>query len=114
MRTVEYSNLFLDKLEVIQEYLLEEFGEKTAKKAIKKIFDTTDMFGINLQGEYLGKLFDIESDYYIFFVKPNYILYKIMDDKIIVADIYNEKEDFMLALFGISGITKESEDFWGE
>ena len=35
-------------------------------------------------------------------------------DKIVVVNMFHEKEDFMLKLFGISGRTQESIDYWGE
>ena len=35
-------------------------------------------------------------------------------DCIYVVNVYNEREDFMMDLFGISGRTQESIDYWGE
>ena len=31
-----------------------------------------------------------------------------------IAEMFGEKEDFMYKLFGISGRTQESIDYWGE
>ena len=38
----------------------------------------------------------------------------ICDGEVNDIDLYMEKEDFMLKLFGISGRTQESIDYWGE
>ena len=37
-----------------------------------------------------------------------------VNNSIYVVNIYNEREDFMMDLFGISGRTQESIDYWGE
>jgi hypothetical protein len=41
-------------------------------------------------------------------------IYRIEDDKVVIVQMFNEKEDFMMKLFGISGRTQESIDYWGE
>ena len=33
---------------------------------------------------------------------------------VFIADIYNEREDFMWKMFGIKLRTQESQDYWGE
>ena len=35
-------------------------------------------------------------------------------DIVFIADIYDEREDFMSKLFGIKLRTQESQDYWGE
>jgi hypothetical protein len=35
-------------------------------------------------------------------------------DIVFIADIYDEREDFMWKLFGIKLRTQESQDYWGE
>ena len=40
--------------------------------------------------------------------------YRIETDCIYVVNVYNEREDFMMDLFGISGRTQESIDYWGK
>ena len=37
-----------------------------------------------------------------------------MDDKIIILEIFNEKEDFMYQMFGIVTISQETIDYWNE
>ena len=59
-------------------------------------------------------MYDIDTDYYYVFVRHNYFIYQIEPQKIIVAQMFNEREDFMMKLFGMSGRTQESIDYWGE
>ena len=46
--------------------------------------------------------------------EQDHLFYYIDDDTIIIAEMFGEKEDFMYKLFGISGRTQESIDYWGE
>ena len=41
-------------------------------------------------------------------------IYRIEAKKVVVVQMFNEREDFMMKLFGISGRTQESIDYWGE
>ena len=59
-------------------------------------------------------MYDIVTDYLYIFVNHNYFVYRVEDEKVIVVQIFNEKEDFMQKLFGISGRTQESIEYWGE
>lgn len=34
--------------------------------------------------------------------------------KVVAVQMFHEREDFMKTLFGISGRTQESIDYWGE
>ena len=65
-------------------------------------------------GKALSELYDIDTDYYYFYTKPNYVFYYTENDRLIVAEMFNEREDFMLELFGMSGRTQESIVYWGE
>ena len=55
--------------------------------------------------------FDVH--WYIF-TNQNYFIYRIEAKKVVVVQMFNEREDFMMKLFGISGRTQESIDYWGE
>ena len=65
-------------------------------------------------GVQIAEMYDIDTDYWYIYVNHNYFVYRIEDDKVIVVQIFNEKEDFMQKLFGISGRTQESIEYWGE
>lgn len=47
-------------------------------------------------------------------IEYNYVFYRVDDDIIYVVAIYNEREDFMWKMFGITLRTQESIDYWGE
>lgn len=42
------------------------------------------------------------------------MFYRIEADKIIIAEMFDDREDFMYKLFGISIISQESIDYWDE
>lgn len=65
--------------------------------------------GVDLSAKY-----DINTDFRDLFVNHNHLFYYKDSDTIIIAEMFEEKEDFMCKLFGISGRTKESIDYWGE
>ena len=65
-------------------------------------------------GVQIAEMYDIDTDYWYVFVNHNYFVYRVEDDKVIVVQIFNEKEDFMQKLFGITGRTQESIEYWGE
>ena len=47
-------------------------------------------------------------------MEKNYVFYKVKPESIYVVNIYNEREDFMMDLFGIKTTTQETEDYWDE
>lgn len=47
-------------------------------------------------------------------LRKNYFFYYLDKDSVIVAEMFDEREDFMIKLFGISSTTEESLRFWGE
>jgi plasmid stabilization system protein ParE len=112
---LEYSQIVRRKLKVLKSYLSERYGEEFAKSVIKKITDRTRELQDNPEiGEDLSLKFEIETDFRVLFVKHNYLFYYKDGNTIIVAEMFGEKEDFMYKLFGISGRTQESIDYWGE
>lgn len=56
----------------------------------------------------------ITSPYRFLHIEHNYAFYRVNGDTLYVAEIYNEREDFMGKMFGISLRTQESIDYWGE
>lgn len=62
----------------------------------------------------IAEMYEIDTDYYYVFVNHNYFIYRIEPDRVIIANMFHEKEDFMMKMFGLSGRTQESIDYWGE
>ncbi len=112
---LEYSQIVRKKLKVLKLFLTEQFGEEVAVSSLKKITDKArnlqDNPGIGCD---LSEMLEIETDYYSVYVNHNHLFYYIEGDVIIIAEMFDEREDFMYKLFGISGRTQESIDYWGE
>ena len=81
---VEYSQIVRRKMKNLKKYLTDNFGEEKSKKGIKAI--TSSVKGL---GDF-------------------------PDKGISVAEMFDEREDFMYKLFGISSESEESIDYWGE
>ncbi|MBR4532824.1 hypothetical protein IKO70_10515 [bacterium] len=54
-----------------------------------------------LKGASLAALFDIDTDFRTLYVKHNYLFYYIEGERIIISEMFDEREDFMFRLFGI-------------
>ena len=115
MKKLEYSQIARQKLKKLKRDLSQKFGLSFAKKSIKRM--TTSVRRLEQfadSGVQIAEMYDIDTDYWYVFVNHNYFVYRVEDDKVIVVQIFNEKEDFMQKLFGITGRTQESIDYWGE
>lgn len=115
MKKLEYSKIASKKLKGLRGELTEKFGDafsadliRETLKSIRQLEQYPD------SGVQIAKLYDIDTDYWYLFVNHNYFIYRVEKDKVIVLQIFNEKEDFMQSLFGITGRTQESIDYWGE
>lgn len=59
-------------------------------------------------------MYDMECDYRYLYVGHNYLFYRIERDKIVIVEMFNDREDFMYKLFGVNTETQESTDYWEE
>ncbi len=115
MKKVEYSQIVRKKLKKLRENLTTEFNSEISKKAVKKITDVARGLGdFEEAGVLVSSIYDVESDYRYIYVGHNYLFYRIEIDKIIIVEMFDEREDFMYKLFGISTISQESIDYWDE
>ena len=111
---LEYSQIVRRKLKSLKLYLMEQYGEEVAKSVLKNITDGARNLQKNPDlGVDLSAKYDIDTSFRVLFVKHNHLFYYKDDDTIIIAEMFSEKEDFMYKLFGISGRTQESIDYWG-
>jgi plasmid stabilization system protein ParE len=115
MNKLEYSALVKKKMKALKEWLTEHFGEDTAKAVLSGITDDADIL-INFEksGTCIAEMYDIDTDYWYLFTHQHYLIYRKEKGKVTIVQIFNEREDFMMKLFGISGRTQESIDYWGE
>ena len=83
MPKVEYSPAALEDLQLIHEYILSNWGEDVAKRALKKI--TSDIRRLEqypVSGVDLGKSIDVPTDYRYIFSEKNYIFYRLELNKV--------------------------------
>ncbi|MBP5407318.1 type II toxin-antitoxin system RelE/ParE family toxin [bacterium] len=91
---VEFSQIVRRKMKDLKLYLTEQFGAATLEAA-KSLAD------FPLKGASLAALFDIDTDFRTLYVKHNYLFYYIEGERIIISEMFDEREDFMFRLFGI-------------
>lgn len=110
-----YAPKALDDLQGIKTYVSKQFGESRAKASVKEITLTAKQLeAFPGEGPRLEELIEYPTDYHYLVVKPNYVFYRVEDDTVRVIRILNEKQDFLQILFGISSISEEGEDYWGD
>ena len=115
MKKVEYSQAARRKLKALKLRLTVEIGPETAAKALKRITDSArGLADFEEKGVMLSSMFDIHCDYRYLYAGHNYLFYRIDKDRIIIVEIFDEREDFMYKLSGISSISQESIDYWDE
>lgn len=115
MKKVEYSQILRRKLKVLRGRLTSEFGSEVSRKALKTITDAArSLEKFEERGVSVSSMYDIECDYRYLYVGHNYLFYRIETDKIIIVEIFDDREDFMYKLFGISTTSQESIDYWDE
>ncbi len=115
MRTVEYSQIVRRKLKILKMRLSAEFGSEVARKAVKQITNAARGLGdFAEKGISVSSMYDIESNYRYLYVGHNYLFYWIEKDKIVIAEMFDDRENFMYKLFGISTTSQETLDYWDE
>ena len=112
---VEYSTIVRDKMKDLKQYLTESFGNKVAVNVLKKItFALRSLSDFPEKGVSVSELFGVDTDFRCLYVKQNQFFYYIDEKKIIVAEMFNEREDFMYKLFGVKSNTEDSDEYWDE
>lgn len=110
-----YAPKALDDLQGIKAYVAKQFGQDRAKACVKEITSTVKQLEpFPGEGPHLEKLIEYPTDYQYLVVKPNYVFYRVEGDAVRIIRILNEKQDFLQILFGISSISEEGEDYWGD
>lgn len=114
-KKVEFSQIVRRKMKNLKKSLTDRFDEDTAQKGLRSIVDSAkDLAAFPEKGEAVSELFDVDTDFRILYVNHNYLFYYFEDDRIIVAEMFDEREGFMYNLFGISSESQESLDYWDE
>ena len=115
MKKLKYSPDYTEKMRELKKYLDFQFGGDVRKRVIKEIGNRVRSLRKHEQiGISIRDMYGVDTDYLCVFVAKNYVFYRIETDCIYVVNIYNEREDFMMDLFGIKTTSQEREDYWGE
>ena len=115
MKTIEYSPIVTGKLKRLRKFITEEYNDSLSEKILKEMLDDVDNLALfEESGVNISKRYDLETDYWYLFTHQHYFIYRIETTNIIIVQLFHEKEDFMKQLFGISGRSQESIDYWGE
>lgn len=114
-KTLEFSPIVREKMLKLKKDITDIYGDKVANNIFTNIkkdlvrLQTFEKSGVNIADNY-----HIETPYWLLFSNHNYFIYRFDKTSVTVVQMFNEKEDFMKTLFGISGRIDESIDFWGE
>ena len=115
LKKLEYSHIAKRKLRELRIRLLNEYGSALSTKIIKQITTTARALETFEElGPSIYSMYGIECNYRYIYVAHNYLFYRIEFDKIIIVEIFDENEDFMYKLFGVSTTSQETLDYWGE
>ena len=107
--------MVIRKLKNLKSLLTDNYGKEHAHRIIKNITDDADRLAqFDSIGVNIADMYDIDTEYWYLFTNHQYLIYRITSDSIIVVQMFHEREDFMLQIFGVSGRTQESIDYWGE
>lgn len=112
---LKYSPDASEKLRDLKKQITGAYGNPTAVKVISKI--TSEIRSLQdtpCKGASVEALLGIPTPYRFLHVEQNYVFYRRENDTIFVVDVFNERENFLWKLFGISLRTQDSIDYWGE
>ena len=99
----------------LKKYLDFQFGGDVRKKVIEEIGNRVRSLREHEQiGISVRDMYGVDTDCLCIFVAKNYVFYRIEPDSIYVVNIYDEREDFMMDLFGIKTTSQDTLDYWGE
>ena len=115
MKKVEYSQIVKRKLKALRKRLMDEFGSEVSRKALKQITDAARGLGnFAEKGISVASMYDIDCDYRYLYTGHNYLFYRMEGNRILIVEMFDEREDFMYKLFGISTTSQESLEYWND
>lgn len=115
MNKLEYSALVKEKLINLKNWITDNYDSDTSNDIISgMIADADRLKEYEKSGISISEVYSVDTDYWYLFTHQHYFTYRFELGKVTIVQMFNEKEDFMMKLFGISGRTQESIDYWGE
>lgn len=114
-RKIVYSAIALSKRKAIKKEIKEKYGQERADRFSNHISRTiASLKKFPDMGVSMCEKYGLDCEYYMLFIEHNYFIYRIMDDMVLILEIFNEKEDFMYQMFGIVTTSQETLDYWDE
>ena len=82
-------------------YVSSEFGLQTAKDT-KRLFQKRikSLRSFPYQGESIRDIYGFDTNLRRLYIPPNNIIYEVDEEKIEINDIFHDREDFIMKLFG--------------
>ena len=115
MNKLVYSPIVRNKLNALKSWLTDHFDTETTASVLTGLTADADRLKeFEKSGTNIAEVYGIDTDYWYLFTHQHYLVYRIEPGKVTIVQMFHEREDFMMKLFGISGRTQESIDFWGE
>ena len=115
MSKLEFSPLVKTKMKMLKQWLTEHYGEEKARKVLTEmISDAEILIDHERSGTNIAATYNVDTNYWYMFTHQHYLVYRIALGKVTIVQMFHEREDFMMKLFGMSGRTQESIDYWGE
>lgn len=108
---LEYSQTVRRKLKLLKAYLTEQYDAEFAKESLKRVTDRVRRLRDNPElGVDLSAVSQGNTDLDALFENHDHLFYIKEGDKIIVAELFGDKDDYMYGLLGISGDDQDSAD----
>lgn len=109
-------NEVAEQLQDLKSYLIALQGPNQGMKAFKRIIASLDSLGLYKIGRNIKEAYQIEcpDNWYMFTCRQNIFIYSQTSSEITVLKMYNERQDYIQDLFGVSMRSQESIDYWGE
>lgn len=101
MMHIVFSPEALNDIEQIKDYLIDQFGDKTATKNIKRVIkEIKTLESFPLKGSGVWERYRIDSEYRYIYANKNCVFYRVDEDTVRVIRILDARRDFLTILFG--------------
>lgn len=118
MLDLQYSKVVQQKLRELKAYLVQVSGEKRGTKQLQELVASIENLASFPQtGIPISILYDVEPEfhkYYVLMRPKNYVIYYIEDQTVIIAELYDYREDYAKHFFHVRTTNDDAERFWGE
>lgn len=108
MSQIVFAPEALKDIEEIKDYLLGQFGERTADSNIRKVIkEIRTLESFPLKGSGIWERYGIDSEYRYIYTNKNYVFYRNDGNIVRVIRILDARRDFINIIFGIKSQTND-------